>query len=63
MLFSGEKYNRLSYEDVRKISQLIEVGGARPAAYLSGCLHAEGRNWFDLSTKKVGVVNSGILES
>lgn len=63
MLFSREKYNRLSYEDVRKFSQLIEVGGARPAAYLSGCLHAVGRNWFDLFTKKKGVVNSGILQT
>jgi hypothetical protein len=46
-----------------KISQLIRVGGARPVADLSGCINAVGRNWFDLSTKKEGVVNSSILES
>ena len=46
-----------------KISQQIRVGGARPEADLSGCLHAVRRIWFDLSTKKKGVVNSGILES
>jgi len=46
-----------------KISQLIRVGGARPVADLSGCINAVGRNWLDLSSKKKGVINSGILES